>query len=34
LRTAQEEDVGKRVAPDTNLWGLPYGHFPIGECVF
>jgi len=31
LRTATEVDVGKRVAPDTNLWGLPYGHFPIGE---
>jgi len=31
MRTALEEDVGKRVAPDTDTWGLPYGHFPIGE---
>ncbi|KAL7550168.1 hypothetical protein ACHAWF_013409 [Thalassiosira exigua] len=31
LRTATVEDVAKRVAPDTNQWGLPYGHFPIGE---
>ncbi|KAL7540517.1 hypothetical protein ACHAXR_010188 [Thalassiosira sp. AJA248-18] len=31
LRTATEVDLGKRVAPDTNTWGLPYGHFPIGE---
>jgi len=31
MRTATEEEEGKRVAPDTNQWGLPYGHFPIGE---
>ena len=31
LRTATNEDVVTRVAPDTNQWGLPYGHFPIGE---
>lgn len=30
LRTATEEEE-RRVAPDTNAWGLPYGHFPIGE---
>ena len=30
LRTATNTDVGSRVAPDTNQWGLPYGHFPIG----
>mmetsp|Transcript_28729 Transcript_28729/g.60947 ORF Transcript_28729/g.60947 Transcript_28729/m.60947 type:complete len:762 (+) Transcript_28729:27-2312(+) len=31
LRTATEKDEGKRVAPDTTQWGLPYGHFPIGD---
>jgi len=31
MRTATEVDEEKRVAPDTNLWGLPYGHFPIGD---
>ena len=31
LRTATEPDETKRVAPDPNQWGLPYGHFPIGE---
>ena len=30
LRTATNADVGSRVAPDTNQWGLPYGNFPIG----
>lgn len=33
LRTATNSDVEMRVAPDTNLWGLPYGHFPIGKCA-
>ncbi len=31
LRTATNEDESTRVAPDTNQWGLPYGHFPIGD---
>jgi len=31
MRTATNEDVGTRIAPDTNQWGLPYGHFPIGD---
>eukprot|EP00573_Skeletonema_grethae_P010288 CAMPEP_0201692890 /NCGR_PEP_ID=MMETSP0578-20130828/5653_1 /ASSEMBLY_ACC=CAM_ASM_000663 /TAXON_ID=267565 /ORGANISM="Skeletonema grethea, Strain CCMP 1804" /LENGTH=772 /DNA_ID=CAMNT_0048178339 /DNA_START=170 /DNA_END=2488 /DNA_ORIENTATION=- len=31
LRTATNEDLSTRVAPDTNQWGLPYGHFPIGD---
>jgi len=31
LRTATSADIGSRVAPDTNQWGLPYGHFPIGK---
>lgn len=31
LRTATDADLASRVAPDTNQWGLPYGHFPIGE---
>ena len=33
LRTATNADVETRVAPDTNQWGLPYGHFPIGKWV-
>ena len=33
LRTATDADPEMRVAPDTNLWGLPYGHFPIGKRV-
>eukprot|EP00956_Cyclotella_meneghiniana_P004640 scaffold5730_cov55-Cyclotella_meneghiniana.AAC.9 len=31
MRTAMNEDESTRVAPDTNKWGLPYGHFPIGD---
>jgi hypothetical protein len=31
LRTANNVDIETRVAPDTSLWGLPYGHFPIGK---
>ena len=31
LRTATSADIWSRVAPDTNQWGLPYGHFPIGK---
>ena len=31
LRTATNADISTRIAPDTNLWGLPYGYFPIGE---
>jgi hypothetical protein len=31
LRTATNADSSTRIAPDTNLWGLPYGYFPIGE---
>ena len=31
LRTATSADIESRVAPDTNQWGLPYGHFPIGK---
>jgi len=31
LRTATNVDESTRVAPDTTQWGLPYGHFPIGE---
>ena len=30
MRTATLAE-GERIAPDTNLWGLPYGNFPIGE---
>ena len=33
LRTANNVDVETRVAPDTSLWGLPYGHFPIGKIM-
>jgi hypothetical protein len=33
MRTAQNVDESTRVAPDTTKWGLPYGHFPIGEFV-
>ncbi|KAL9189238.1 hypothetical protein ACHAXT_011728 [Thalassiosira profunda] len=29
LRTARDPETA--VAPDPNQWGLPYGHFPIGE---
>lgn len=31
MRTATNVDESTRVAPDTTKWGLPYGHFPIGE---
>lgn len=31
LRSATNEDVETRIAPDTNQWGLPYGYFPIGD---
>ena len=31
MRTATNADESTRVAPDTNQWGLPYGHFPIGD---
>jgi hypothetical protein len=31
LRSANNVDIETRVAPDTSLWGLPYGHFPIGK---
>lgn len=34
MRTAMNEDESTRVAPDTTKWGLPYGHFPIGELIF
>ena len=34
MRTAMNEDESTRVAPDTNKWGLPYGHFPIGELFY
>lgn len=34
LRTANNVEIETRVAPDTNLWGLPYGHFPIGKVDF
>jgi len=31
MRTATNVDESTRVAPDTTRWGLPYGHFPIGD---
>lgn len=31
LRTATNANIDTRVPPDTSLWGLPYGHFPIGD---
>lgn len=34
LRTANEPDESKRIAPDTNQFGTPFGYFPIGKYVF
>lgn len=31
IRTAGEESEEDRVAPNTELWSLPYGYFPIGD---
>jgi hypothetical protein len=31
IRTSGEEDETNRVTPDTDLWGLPYAYFAIGE---
>ena len=31
IRTASNPDKSKRVIPDPNEWGLPYGYFAVGE---
>jgi len=31
IRTASNSDESKRVVPDPNEWGLPYGYFAVGE---